>query len=181
MKDICLENALIPYESDFLKMLMAEGKKNELTIIDESDEDAPSPLEEYYTEVLGSIDNFSNSNANSFSDLNYTEIDSAVKRLLKLYKLGGTSSDHEANVFFRISDIRRHYSKYKAYKNIDDVQSLIHRLVKKGYIDSIEYQDGKQNIYYLTEQCKDIAIPFELTEEDKEKAEEFLKEVGVVE
>ena len=181
MKDLCLENALIPYESDFLQMLIAEGKKYELTIIDESNEDTPSPLEEYYTEVLGSIDNFSNSNANSFSDLNYTEIDSAVKRLLKLYKLGGTSSDHEENVFFRISDIRRHYSKYKAYKNIDDVQSLIHRLVKKGYIDSIEYQDGKQNIYYLTEQCKDIAIPFELTEEDKEKAKEFLKEVGVVE
>lgn len=181
MKDICLENALIPYESDFLQMLMAEGKKYELTIIDESDEDNSSPLEEYYTEVLDSIDKFNNLNANSFSDLNYNEIDSAVKRLLKLYKLGGTSSDHEDNVFFRISDIRRHYSKYKAYKNIDDVKSLIHRLVKKGYIDSIEYQDGKQNIYYLTEQCKDIAIPFELTEEDREKAEEFLKEVGVVE
>ena len=181
MKDICLENALIPYESDFLQMLMAKGKKYELTIIDESNENNPNPLEEYYTEVLDSIDNFNNSNVNSFSDLSYTEIDSAVKRLLKLYKLGGTSSDHEKNVFFRISDIRRHYSKYKAYKNIDNVQSLIHRLVKKGYIDSIEYQDGKQNIYYLTEQCKDIAIPFELTKEDTEKAEDFLKEVGVVE
>lgn len=181
MKDICLENALIPYESDFLQMLMAEGKKYELTIIDESDEDNPNPLEEYYAEVLDSIDKINYLNANSIADLNYTEIDLAVKRLLKLYKLGGTSSDHEEHVFFRISDIRRHYSKYKAFKNIDDVQGLIHRLVKKGYIDSIEYQDGKQNIYYLTEQCKDIAIPFELTKEDKEKAEEFLKEVGVVE
>lgn len=79
-----------------------------------------------------------------------------------------------------LSDIRRHYSKYKAYKNIDNVQSLIHRLVKKGYIDSIEYQDGKQSIYYLTEQCNDIAIPFELTDEDRELAEDFLKKVGVV-
>lgn len=78
-------------------------------------------------------------------------------------------------------DIRRYYSKYKAYKNIDNVQSLIHRLVKKGYIDSLEYQDGKQNIYYLTEQCENIATPFELSQEDKEKAEKFLKEVGVVE
>lgn len=66
-------------------------------------------------------------------------------------------------------------------KNIDNVQSLIHRLVKKGYIDSIEYQDGKQSIYYLTEQCKDITVPFELTEEDKESAEDFLKKVGVIE
>ena len=101
--------------------------------------------------------------------------------MLKLYKLGGTSSDHEEDVFFRISDIRRHYSKYKAYKNIDNVQALIHRLVKKGYIDSIEYKDGRQSIYYLTEQCNDIATPFELTEEDKKSAKEFLKTVGVVE
>ena len=95
------------------------------------------------------------------------------------YKLGGTSADHDENVFFRISDIRRQYSRYKSYKNIDNVKGLIHRLVQKGYIDSIDYQDGKQNIYYLTEQCKDIAIPFELTETDKKSAEEFLKKVGV--
>ncbi len=83
--------------------------------------------------------------------------------------------------FFRISDIRRQYSRYKACKNIDDIQTLIHRLVKKGYIDSIEYQDKKQSIYYLTSQCNDIAISFELTEEDKESAEEFLKKAGVIE
>ena len=59
------------------------------------------------------------------------------------------------------------------------MQSLIHRLVKKGYVDSIEYQDGKQNIYYLTNQCNNITAPFELTEEDKKSAEEFLKRVGV--
>lgn len=180
MKDICLENALIPYESDFLQMLMAKNKKYQLTIIDETDEENSNPLEEYYTETLDSLDKNNTINVNSFSDLNYPLIDSAVKRLLKLFKLGGTSSEHKDNVFFRISDIRRYYSKYKAYKNIDNVQSLIHRLVKKGYIDSIEYQDGKQNIYYLTEQCKNIAIPFELTEEDQEKAKKFLKEVGVV-
>lgn len=176
MKDICLENALIPYESDFLKMIMATDKKLELTIID-TIEDSQNPLESYYNTVLES---FSNNDNTSFSDLNHSEVELATKRLLKLYKIGGTSADHKENVFFRISDIRRHYSKYKPYKNIDNVKGLIHRLVKKGYLDSIEYKDGKQNIYYLTEQCNDIAIPFELTEEDKEKAEEFLKEVGVV-
>lgn len=176
MKDICLENALIPYESDFLKMIMATDKKLELTIIDTT-EDSQNPLESYYNTVLES---FSNNDNTSFSDLNHSEVELATKRLLKLYKIGGTSADHKENVFFRISDIRRHYSKYKPYKNIDNVQGLIHRLVKKGYLDSIEYKDGKQSIYYLTEQCNDIAIPFELTEEDKEKAEEFLKEVGVV-
>ena len=177
MKDICLENALIPYESDFLKMILATGKKLELTIIDTT-EDSQYSLESYYNNVLES---FSDNNYNSFSDLDHSALELSIKRLLKLYKLGGTSVDHKENVFFRISDIRRHYSKYKPYKNIDNVQSLIHRLVKKGYIDSIEYKDGKQSIYYLTEQCNDIAIPFELTDEDKEKAEEFLKIVGVVE
>ncbi len=182
MENISLENALIPYESDFLKMIMAKEKTTELAIIntnnaEESDDELKTnPLDEYYNSVLESIDGI---DATSFSDLKSYEEDQAVKRLLKLYKLGGTSTDHKDDVFFRISDIRRHYSKYKAYKNIDNVQSLIHRLVKKGYVDSIEYQDGKQNIYYLTNQCNNITAPFELTEEDKESAEEFLKRVGV--
>ena len=180
MKDICLENALIPYESDFLKMLMAEDKKNELVIIDNITEDNLTPLDTYYNDVLESIGKGNIADITSFSDLTYSEIDKAVNRLLKLYKLGGTSSDWKENVFFRISDIRRHYSKYKAYKNIDNVKGLIHRLVKKGYVDSIEYKDGKQSIYYLTEQCNDIATPFELTDEDKESAKLFLKKVGVV-
>lgn len=104
-----------------------------------------------------------------------------IRRLLKFYKLGGTSSEHKENVFFRVSDIRRLYSKYKAYKNIDDIKNLIHRLVKKGYIDSIEYKDNKQSIYYLTEQCNDITTPFELTEDDRESAKQFLKKIRVSE
>ena len=181
MKDICLENALIPYESDFLKMLMADGKKNQLTIIENITEDNLNPLNAYYNDVLESIEKGNITAITSFSDLTYPEVEQAVNRLLKLYKLGGTSSDWKENVFFRISDIRRHYSKYKAYKNIDNVQSLIHRLVKKGYIDSIEYKYGKQSIYYLTEQCNDITTPFELTDEDKESAKRFLIKVGVIE
>lgn len=179
MQEIALENALIPYESDFLKMLIAEGKKNQLTIIDNSDEDNENPLDMYFDAVLDSFNKEEMADIDSFSDLSYNQLDRAVNRLLKLYKLGGTSADHDENVFFRISDIRRQYSRYKSYKNIDNVKGLIHRLVQKGYIDSIDYQDGKQNIYYLTEQCKDIAIPFELTETDKKSAEEFLKKVGV--
>lgn len=184
MKDICLENALIPYESDFLKMIMAKKKNTELVIIDTAngeesdDENKVSPLDEYYANVLNSFDDIK---VTSFSDLDNYKEERAIKRLLKMYKLGGTSSDHKEDVFFRISDIRRHYSKYKAYKNIDNIQALIHRLVKKGYIDSIEYQDGKQNIYYLTEQCNDIATPFELTDDDRKLAKEFLKKVGVAE
>ena len=181
MKDICLENALIPYESDFLKMLMAEEKNTELVIVNNITEDNLNPLDTYYNDVLESMGKGNMADITSFSDLTYPEVDQAVNRLLKLYKLGGTSLDWKKNVFFRISDIRRHYSKYKAYKNIDNVQSLIHRLVKKGYVDSIEYKDGKQSIYYLTEQCNDITTPFELTNEDKESAERFLTKVGVIE
>lgn len=177
MQNICLENALIPYESDFLKMIMAKGKKTELTIISEDNENY-KPLSYYLDEAIKIIDI---KEIESFSDLTHSSEEYAIKQLLKLYKLGGTSSKHKGNVFFRISDIRRHYSKYKAYKNIDDVKKLIHKLVKKGYIDSIEYQDGKQNIYYLTEQCNDITSSFKLTEEDKRSAKEFLKEIGVIE
>ena len=163
---------------------MAKDKITELTIIstdiekESDDENTNNPLDEYYDNILESFDDV---DTDSFSDLKDYEEKQAIKRLLKLYKLGGTSEGHEENVFFRISDIRRHYSKYKSYKNIDNVQALIHRLVKKGYIDSIEYQDGKQNIYYLTEQCNDIATPFELTDADRDSAKEFLKNVGVAE
>lgn len=180
MEHICLENALIPYESEFLKMLMAEDKGTELKIIDNSKEDKVNPIDTYYTSVLESLDDIDTKTITSFSDLNYYQVDPAVKRLLKLYKLGGTSSEHKEDALFRISDIRRHYSKYKAYTNIDNVQTLIHRLVKKGYIDSLEYQDGKQNIYYLTEQCNDIISSFKLTDEYKELAEAFLEKIGVV-
>lgn len=176
MQEICLENALIPYESDFLKMIMAKDKKTKLTIVAE-DNDEYDSLNYYFNEVIKKIDI---KEIDSFSDLTHSSEEYAIKQLLKLYKLGGTSSEHQKNVFFRISDIRRHYSKYKAYKNIDDVKKLIHKLVKKGYIDSIEYQDGKQNIYYLTEQCNDITLPFELTDDDRASAKDFLKKIGVI-
>lgn len=182
MKDISLENALIPYESDFLKMLMGKETSNELIIIDEEDEDEAKHVSYYYQEVFDIMfekdDGF---NPNSFADLEEYQQKKAIKQLLKLYRLGGTSTDHEEHVFFRISDIRRIYSRYKAFKNIDDVQTLIHRLVSKGYLDSLEYKDGKQNIYYLTEQCNDITVPFQLTDEDKESTNEYLKKVGVIE
>ena len=176
MQEICLENALIPYESDFLKMIMAKDNKTELTIVSE-DNDEYDPLNHYFNEVIKKIDI---KEIDSFSDLTHSSEEYAIKQLLKLYKLGGTSSEHRMNVFFRISDIRRHYSKYKAYKNVDDIKKLVHKLVKKGYIDSIEYQDGKQNIYYLTEQCNGITLPFELTDDDRASANDFLKKIGVI-
>lgn len=180
MEDISLENALIPYESDFLKMIMADGKANELVIINEDDEDIYRHLETYYQDILDIMFKDDYFNPTSFADLDYNQQNKAVKQLLKLYRLSGTSNEHEDHVFFRISDIRRVYSRYKAYKNIDNVQTLMHRLASKGYVDSLEYKDGKQNIYYLTEQCNDITVPFELTDEYKESAKEFLKKVGVV-
>ena len=36
---IALENALIPYESNFLKLIMAKGKKHELTLLNDDQED----------------------------------------------------------------------------------------------------------------------------------------------
>lgn len=104
MKDICLENALIPYESDFLKMIMAKDKDTELTIIDTANENETddknnsNTLNEYYKNILEPMKDIS---ASSFSDLNKCWEEQAVKRLLKLYKLGGTSPEHVQYVFFQ--------------------------------------------------------------------------------
>lgn len=180
MTDISLENALIPYESDFLKMLMGKESDNTLVLIDEEKENEDKHLDTYYQKILELMfEEDEDFNPNSFADLNDYQQKKAVNQLLKLYRLGGTSIDHEENVFFRIRDITRIYSRYKSFKNIDNIQTLIHILVSKGYMDSLEYKDGKQKIYYLTGQCEDIITQIELTDEDKEAAEEYLKKLGL--
>ena len=80
----------------FLKMIMAKDKSTELTIINtaienESDNENTNSLDMYYDNVLESIDDV---DADTFADLKDYEEKQAIKRLLKLYKLGGTLSNY---------------------------------------------------------------------------------------
>lgn len=182
LTDVCLDNVLIPYESNFIDMLKNNKNKNSLKIIQEkTDEDEEGqytdPLQEYFNKVLEEME----INDGSFSDLPDYLLKQALNKLLKFYKLGGTSTEHEENIFFRKRDVKRIYGRYKAYKNIDDVGKLLHNLYLKGYLNKLEFKDpnNHENIYYLTSKCENIKFSLVIDEEDQKQIETFLKELGL--
>ena len=183
--EICLESVLIPYESNFIQMLLAKDKATELVLIDDSineEENDLDPLNEYYNNALENIVLYDSEEHVTY----YTELDDYrqkifVNKLIQLYKLGKSSSEHRKNVFFRLGDIKRRYYRYKAYKDIDDVSKLLYTLQIKGYLGKLDFNDPntKQNIYYATTKCENITVSFKLTENDKEEADKFLEKIGV--
>ena len=184
LSDICLENVLIPYESNFIKMLLAKNKKTELVVIDEpiNEEEFSNPLQEYFNDALESMTLYENeSGVTSYTELDNYRQPQFINKLLELYRLGGTSSNHKGNVFFRLSDIKRIYYRYKVFKDIDDVGKLLHILQLKGYLGKLDFSDpnNKQNIYYITSKCENITVPVELNEDDKKAAEKYLNDIGL--
>ena len=182
LTDVCLDNVLIPYESNFIDMLKNNKNKNSLKIIQEGDDEEDEgqytdPLQEYYNKVLEEME----IEDGSLSDLPDYLLKQALNKLLKFYKLGGTSTEHEENIFFRKRDVKRIYGRYKAYKNIDDVGKLLHNLYLKGYLNKLEFKDpnNHENIYYLTSKCENIKFSLVIDEEDKKQIETFLKDLGL--
>lgn len=177
-KHVCLENVLIPYESDFIKMLLSEGTKKQLAVVEdaENEEDLDS-LNEYFNAALESLDE----KVEVYTELKEKKQTYFFNKLLQLYKLGGTSSEHKKNVFFRKSDIKRLYSTHKSYKNINDVNELLYVLYSKGYLGKLEFKcpTTRQNIYYATSKCKNITVSVDLTKGDRKAAREFLKNIGL--
>lgn len=190
INDICLENTLAPHESDFLKMLIgikADGEKNKyaLTIIEESEDDELDIMQSYHNAVLeaiGEIKHLDNFQSLTIEGLEYSKQSKAISKLLEMFKLKGRGSNHEENVFFRVSDIKGAYSNRKAFKNIDDVGVLLNKLYDKGFINKLDFYDNKrQNIYYLTSKCEEITSPIEITESDIIEAQNFLQHQGIYE
>ena len=192
INEICLDNTLAPLENEFIKMLegiKSDGEKNvhALTIIpisedDEDENDELNPLTPYMNSVLEAIEVIDDKNQSSLNSLNiegleYPKKKNAISKLLEMYRLGGTAMSHEENVFFRVSDIKRVYSRRNAFKNIDEVGVLLDKLYKKGFIGKLDFKDDeRQNIYYLTSKCEDINEPMKLTEDDIIDSNNFLIE-----
>ena len=196
INEICLDNTLAPLENEFIKML--EGIKSDgtynvhaLTIIpiseDEDENEGLNPLNPYMNDVLEAIgeienaeDNQSRINSLNIEGLEYPKKKTAISKLLEMFRLGGTAMSHEENVFFRVSDIKRVYSRRNAFKNIDEVGVLLDKLYKKGFIGKLDFKDDeRQNIYYLTSKCEEINKPLELTEEDIIDSTNFLIKQGI--
>lgn len=172
---IALENTLIPYESNFLKMLMAKNKTHELIILDEND---PNHLNKYINSAMESKQIVSDEN--TFDDLDEGDRRQIINTLMKKYRLNSSSNEHKEKVFFTVTDVSKVYKKHKDYKNIDDVPLLLAKLHKDGYIGKLEdkYRNN-YNIYYLTKKTEQINKKIgELTEKQIIEANNFLNEIG---
>lgn len=201
MNKINLENALIPYENEFLKMLVGKNRKtNRLTMIEVSSEEESEeerrldPLNPYYNNALEKIRLYNRDDEGDsdqshlemnvdIDNLNSTEEQSFKKKLMTLYRLGGRSSDHKENVFFTIQDIENIFKSYKPFKNIKDLSTLLLTLTSRGYIGKLPFNDpykNKYNIYYLTSKCQELDNNFDVKNIDKDKVRERLKHYGVL-
>ena len=170
MDFINLENALIPYEYDFLNMIMAKGKANELKILytdndlqdaegnsKDIDLDAITTLTECENNALELINN---EYIESFADLSPNELKTIPFKLNAIYGLRSAGSNHKDKIFFRYSDLKGIYYRYNAFKNVDNVPGLLQSLHNKGYLGKYEYKQGKENLYYLTPLCETLTSKF---------------------
>lgn len=182
ISELTLDNTLPPVESNFLKMLISQGNKTELKIIDVSDDDF-NPIQEYENAVmehLGFCQNLDKYEYETINDLEYSKRQSAIAKLLEMYRLGGTGLNHEENIFFRVNDLQRMHSSKRAFKDVDDVGSLLNKLYSNLYLDKLEYKDANgRNIYHLTSKCEEILNPIHLKQEDIDDANEFMKEQDI--
>lgn len=182
MSEISLDNTLPPVESNFLKMLMSNGNKTELKIIEESEDDL-NPIAEFENAVmehLGFHQNLDKYEYETIMDLEMGKRQSAISKLLEFYRLGGNGLNHKENVFFRITDLQRIHSSKRAFKDIDDVGSLLNKLYSNLFLNKLEYKDGNgRNIYYLTSKCEEILNPIKFDEEDLIDANDFLADQDI--
>ena len=193
MNEINLENALIPYEYDFLKMIMSDGKKHELTIVRDIDYTAHiknikdmenltkeekealiTPIrEEMKNEDFISLIQCENNALELMEydreELTAMQLKDLHNKLHMLYGLRSRSSEFTGQtVFFRAKDLKYVHGAKKSYKNIDNVPKLLQTLEKKGYIGKYDYKESRtsENLYYLTPKCKELSTQLNIDEKD---------------
>ena len=171
MDFINLENALIPYEFDFLTMIMAEGKKHELKILYSNNDinDAEGNLRQdidlnaitTITECENNaLELITDAEANSIAELPPNQLKQIPYKLSAMYGLRGAGLHHKEKIFFRYSDLKGVYHKNNAFKNVENVPQLLQSLHNKGYLGKYELKQGKENLYYLTPLCDTLTTKF---------------------
>ena len=194
MDYINLENALIPYEYDFLNMLLAKGKAKELEILyndfDLIDEDGnPTDID---SELVTTLTNCENTVIELMNDklqakldedviqvkgdLNNKQLRELPQKLLSIF--GFRSNRAIKRIFFRYSDLKSYYGKRTAYKNIEDVSQLLQSLYNKGYLGKYEYKHNGENLYYLTPMCNNLTSDFELKKSYDRYITEYFENTG---
>lgn len=167
---INLESALIPYESDFIKMLMGDG----LTIIQEESE--KEELNKYFNKIIELLNYWDNNP--SMEELNPKDQDRVINETMRLFRL--KNKNNKELVFFTISDLKENHKNARAFKNINNLNDLLFNLNKKGYIGKLENKyRGGFNIYYLLSKCYDVKA-IDIIDDDIKKASEYLEHIGIL-
>lgn len=78
-------------------------------------------------------------------------------------------------VFFTASEFKMIFKNHKAVKDIKDVNSLIRKLVDKGFINKLDAKKGNHNIYYLDESVNQVYDEYSLSVEDIDNAIDSLR------
>ena len=201
MDYINLENALIPYEYDFLNMLLAKGKAKELEILyndyDINDEKGDlkedieiteittltecenTVIEQMNEKIRNKLENYDENydRINSKSDLNNQQTKEMPQKLLSNF--GFRSTTASKRIFFRKKDIDNYYGKRRPYKNIDDVNQLLQTLYHKGYLGKYEEKQGKENLYYLTPECNNLTSDFKLKKSYDRYVTDYFMNTGI--
>ena len=198
-----MENALIPYEYDFLDMLLAKGKAKELTILyndfDLINEDGELLIDVNKVTTMAECENavieLMNEKAKkemqlkldayeediediiqTKEDLNNKQLRELPQKLLSLF--GFRSNKASKRIFFRYNDLKTYYGKRTAYKNIENVPQLLQTLHNKGYLGKYEYKQGKSNLYYLTPMCDNLTSKFKLNKSYDRYVEDYFANTG---
>ena len=197
MDFVNLENALIPYEYDFLNMLLAKGKAKELTVLynDFDLMDSEGNLKDMELQGIVTLTECENAVIEKMNyklqsrlddmdiietkaDLSTKQLKELPQKLLAMYGFRNAGADHKQNIFFRVSDIKNYYGKRTAYKNIENVPQLLQSLHNKGYVGKYEIKQGKENLYYLTPMCNNLTTKFELVKSYDDYVMEYFTNVG---
>ena len=200
---IAEEDAIMPLQSEFIKMLKATGKSTELKMLKEpTAEDKIADYNVYLNEMVEEVghklvlkrnvklfeydidettlDEYNTAiEPNYMEDLNKQEQDLVINKLLQKYKLAGRSTEHKENVFFTVNDITQTYKKYRPFKNVSNISEMLNQLYQLDYIGKLEYKNPRnnQNIYYLTDKCAEIGEPITITEANERDAQDYLNDL----
>lgn len=149
---INLETALIPYEYDFLTMLIAKDTDRELYILSEKETDDKKTINDILDELERK-----------------RKYDIPIG-LISLYGFDKrTLESQDEKIFFRQKDVKNKYRTRKAFKNINNVSQLLNTLYEKGYLCKYEEKHGRENIYYLSEKCENLTVKYDLKKADENR------------
>lgn len=88
------------------------------------------------------------------------------------------SKKHKSFVFFTVSEFKQIFKNHNAVKNVNNMSTLMNKLVNSGFINKLEAQTSRRhNIYYLDESVTNVHNEYTISKKDVIDAIDNLKTV----